>query len=133
MSDLGLTRSALANLPAAAGLTHVGVLRTSDTTRYRSAALDPGAATTLALGRHDFSFSLSTDAASAQPTTYLSTTFDPDAAPTMAPGPYTFGMEYDGRSRELSVTVRADWTWGDVMRGVAAAVRARRPWPRTGA
>lgn len=124
MSDLGLTRSALANLPADEGLTHVGVLRTSDTTRYHSAALDPGAATTLALGRHDFSFSLSTDAASAQPTTYLSTTFDPDAATTLTPGTYTFGMEYDGRSRDLSVTVRADWTWGDVMRGVAAAVRA---------
>ncbi len=55
--------------------------------RYHSAALDPGAATSLAVGRHDFSFSLDTDATDVQATTYLSTTFDPDAATTLAPGP----------------------------------------------
>ncbi len=124
LDELGMTRSALANTPAETGLTYVSVRSASATTRYHSASLDPGAATTLALGRHDFSFALSSDATTTQATTYLSKTMNTDAATTLAPGTYTFGMEYNGQSRDLSVTVRSGWTWGDVMRGVGAAIRA---------
>jgi hypothetical protein len=121
-SRLGLTATTPAAGPADIGATQVKVLQTAATTTVTSSLKDPGAASALAVGRHDFAVAVESDAGDAQPTTYLSSVLDPDAAAALAPGTYTFAVAYAGQTRELSVTVRSGWTVGDVMRGVSAAL-----------
>lgn len=122
LDRLGLAESAMAAGPAEPGTTLVRVGQTAAIPGIASPGRDPGAATTLAVGRHDFAFAIGDDAGRAQPTTYLSKALDAGAATSLAPGTYAFGLDSAGQTRELSVTVRAGWTWGDVLRGVGAAI-----------
>lgn len=130
---LGMARSATSKEAADPGLTWIKVLQAAGAPRYSGAPADPGAATPLAVGRHDFAVSAGSDASGVRPTTYLSRALDPDAATALAPGTYAFGLEYAGQTRELSVTVRPGWTVGDVMRGVAVAVSGRGTMDAAGA
>ena len=89
---------------------------------------DPNAPTTLAIGRHDFSVTIGQDE---QVTSYISKVFDPDAA-TLAPGVYDFSVDFNGQSKDLSITVGADWNWTDVLNAVAGRINAQAAYASTG-
>ena len=91
-------------------------------TLYTSTPVDPGAATTLALGRHDLSYAVG---AGDQPESYISKVYDPTQATTLAAGSYSFTSKYGGETRSHSVTIGSGWTWGDVLHAVGAEVNGQ--------
>ncbi len=119
-----MTRLGLAAVPAVAEAARpsvyaVSVDRLAQPTFFHSTAYDPGAATTLAAGLHHFAVATGTGA---QTESYVSNAFDPEAKTTLAPGTYTFTAGIGQASRQLAVTVKAGWTWGDVQNAVAATI-----------
>jgi|GEM_PF-2378787 len=121
LDQLGLQAASTVVSPADAAVDMVGVNRLAQPTFINSNTYDPGAATTLVVGLHTFSLATGTGD---QPTSYVSTAFDPDAATTLAPGTYTFGVSIGDQSRQLSVTVKSGWTWGEVLSAVSGQVNA---------
>ncbi|MBI4805067.1 MAG: hypothetical protein HY795_07515 [Desulfovibrio sp.] len=97
-------------------------------TMFSSTPVDPRAATSLALGRHDLAYSVGN---SDQPSTYISKVYDPSQATTLAAGTYSFTSTYAGEQRAHSVTIGTGWTWGDVLRTVGAEVNAHNSWVNT--
>jgi hypothetical protein len=97
-------------------------------TFFSSTPVDPGAATSLALGRHDLAYSVGD---SVEPSTYISKAYDPSQATTLTAGTYSFTSTYAGEERAHSVTIGSGWTWGDVLRAVGAEVNAQNSWVNT--
>jgi hypothetical protein len=108
--------------PATEAQHQVNVLQKSLPTAFTGAPVDPGAPTTLALGRHDMAYAVGTGD---QPQSYISKAYDPTQAATLAAGTYSFTSKYDGETRNHSLTVGSGWTWGDVMNAVAAEVNGQ--------
>lgn len=122
LSRLGMTAAAHVLSPAAVGSALVAVNQLAQPTYVHSTGYDPNAATSLAVGLHTFSFAVGLGE---QPTSYVSTPHDPDAATTLAPGTYQFSVSLSSQKRNLSVTVKAGWTWGDVQNAVAGQINAK--------
>jgi len=97
-------------------------------TFFSSTPVDPRAATSLALGRHDLAYSVGN---SDQPSTYISKAYDPTQATTLTAGTYSFTSTYAGEERTHSVTIGSGWTWGDVLRAVGSEVNAQNTWVKT--
>ncbi|MHC1713302.1 MAG: hypothetical protein AB9872_14235 [Solidesulfovibrio sp.] len=119
LSQLGMTAAATNTQPAVASTLQVSVPRRASPTYVHSTGYDANAKTTLAVGLHSFSFAVGTGD---QPTSYVSTALDADAATTIAPGTYDFSVAIGGDSRALSVSVKAGWTWGDVLNAVSGQI-----------
>lgn len=122
---LGLRDAAEPSGPAETGTTLLASPAQARPTFLHTTGYDPGAATTLATGLHTFSFATGS---AAQPTTYVSAAHDPDAATTLAPGTYGFTLTLGSQTRDLSVAVKAGWTWGDVQNAVAGQINAQPMW-----
>jgi len=117
-----------ANGTAALAQYQVTGLQMSQPTTFSSTAVDPGAATTLSLGRHNLAIS---EGDGVQPASYISTAYDPTQTTTLSAGTYTFTSSYAGETRTHSVTIGSTWTWGDVLRAVGAEVNAQPTWVDT--
>lgn len=94
-------------------------------TFFSSTPVDPRAATSLALGRHDLAYSVGDGD---QPSSYISKAYDPAQATTLAAGTYTFTSTYAGEERAHSVTIGSGWTWGDVLHAVGGEINAQSTW-----
>ncbi|MFP5257986.1 MAG: hypothetical protein ACLGQH_03070, partial [Acidobacteriota bacterium] len=121
LRELGLREAAAPTGPAATGTLLLSSPQQAQPTFYHTTGFDPGAATSLATGLHTFSFATGSGP---QPTTYVSAAHDPDAATSLAPGTYGFHLSLGDQARDLSVTVKAGWTWGDVQNAVAGQINA---------
>lgn len=121
LDRLGMTATTANTAPAETGTLEVAVSRLASPTYIPSTGYDANAPTSLAVGLHNFSFAVGSGS---QPTSYVSTAYDPDTATTLAPGTYDFGVTMGGDHRDLSVTVKAGWTWGDVENAVAGQISA---------
>lgn len=119
LSQLGLTAVPDVASAAAGAVYSLSVDRLAQPTFLHSATYDPGAATSLAVGLHHFSVATGTGT---QATSYVSDALDPEAATSLAPGTYSFTVRSGEASRQLSVTVKAGWTWGDVLAAVGGAL-----------
>lgn len=108
--------------PASEGQYAVLGLQAARPDCFSATPVDPGAATTLALGRHDFAYAVGSGD---QASTYISKAYAPGDTTTLAPGAYTFTSAYGGDKRSHSVTVKAGWTWGDVLRTVDGEINAQ--------
>ncbi|MYL83963.1 hypothetical protein GTA51_12570 [Desulfovibrio aerotolerans] len=122
LNALGLRASATPTGPAEARPWLISSPQQARPTFLHTTGYDPGAATTLATGLHTFSFATGS---AAQPTTYVSAAHGPDAATTIAPGTYDFTLTLGNQTRNLSVAVKAGWTWGDVQNVVAGQINAQ--------
>ncbi|WP_428564591.1 MAG: hypothetical protein ACP59X_02485 [Solidesulfovibrio sp. DCME] len=119
LSRLGVAAAANVASAATPSVYEVSVDRLAQPTYFHSTAYDPGAVTTLAAGLHHFSVATGTGT---QAASYVSDAFDPEAATTLSPGTYTFTAGIGQASRQLSVTVKSGWTWGDVLNAVTAKI-----------
>ncbi|MHC1790644.1 hypothetical protein [Solidesulfovibrio sp.] len=119
---LGLRAAAVPDGPAATGTRLIAATRQARPAFFQTTGFDPGAAATLATGLHTFSYATGSGP---QPTAYVSTAHDPDAATSLAPGTYDFSLSLGGQSRDLSVTVKAGWTWGDVLNAVEGQISSQ--------
>ncbi len=119
LSRLGVRASQNAMGPASEGNYIFQGLQGAAPTVFGSNPVDPGAATALAVGRHDLAFAVG-DAA--QPSSYISKAYDPTQATTLAAGTYSFTSTYGGEARSHSVKVLAGWTWNDVLQAVRAEI-----------
>lgn len=122
LSRLDMQKAASVASPAQVGTSLVAVNRLAQPTYIHSTAHDPKATTGLAAGLHAIGVATG---CGPQPTSYVSKAFDPDQATTLPPGTYGFGVSLGGQKRDLSVTVKAGWTWGDVQNAVAGQINAR--------
>ncbi len=121
LERLGLAAASSVAAPAQTGTLLVAAPELAQPTFIHSGAFDPNAPAGLSPGLHTFS---AATGAGGQPVTYVSTAFDPDAATTLSPGAYRFGVSLGGQTRDLAVTVKAGWTWGDVQNAVAGQINA---------
>jgi len=128
LSQLGVTSAANPTEPATLAQYQVTGLQLAEPTTFSSTPVDPGAATTLARGRHDLAYAVGDQA---QPSSYISKAFDPTQTTTLSAGTYTFTSTYGGETRSHSVTIGSNWTWGDVLRTVGAEVNAQPAWVNT--
>jgi len=122
LDALGLRTAAASAGPAEARTWLLSSPQQAQPTFLHTAGVDSGAATTLATGLHTFSFAVGSGA---QPTSYVSAAHDPDAATTIAAGTYGFTLKLGNQTRELSVAVKAGWTWGDVQNAVEGQINAQ--------
>ncbi len=122
VAQLGLTAAPNVAAPAAPAVYEASVDRLAQPAYVHSGLYDPGAATDLAVGLHRFSVATGTGTPQ---TSYVSKALDPDAATLLAPGKYTFTASVGDATRTLSVTVKAGWTWGDVLSAVAGQLSGR--------
>ena len=122
LDALGLRAAATPTGPAEARPWLISSPQQAQPTFLHTTGYDPGAATTLATGLHTFSFATGS---AAQPTTYVSAAHDPNAATTIAPGTYDFTLTLGNQTRNLSVAVKAGWTWGEVQNVVAGQINAQ--------
>ncbi len=111
--------------PAALGGHQLTGVQTALPTLFTSTPVDPRAATTLAVGRHDFGLAVGDGP---QASTYISTAYDPSQASTLSPGNYSFSVTSNGETRAHSVTVGSGWNMGDVLRAVGAEINAQPTW-----
>jgi hypothetical protein len=121
LTALGLRSAAIPNGPAETRTRMVSATKQAQPTFYHTTGYDPGAATSLETGLHTFAYATGSGD---QPTSYVSTARDPEAATTLSPGTYTFRLGIGATVRDLSVTVKAGWTWGDVQNAVAGQIGA---------
>ena len=119
LAKLGVRAALPAVGPAGQGNYSFQGLQSAAPTVFGSNPVDPGAATTLAVGRHDLAFAVG-DAP--QPSSYISKAFDPTQATTLAAGTYSFTSSYGGEARSHSVKVLAGWTWNDVLQAARAEI-----------
>ncbi len=127
--ELGLKETTVQTQPANDHLYQIKGGQKAVDPNYTSAAFDPGEATALALGSHNFSYTLGSGE---QPTSYISSVFDPDETTTLAAGDYDFSYTFGSETKTMTVSVQDGWTWGDVMRGVAANINAHPVMSTTG-
>ena len=119
LSQLRLYAAANPSGPATQNQYLITGVQLARPTSFASSAVDPGAQTSLAIGRHDLAYSLGSGP---QPGTYISKVFDPTQAASLAPGTYSFTSTYGTETRAHQVTVGQGWTWGDVLRAVGADI-----------
>ena len=119
LSQLRLSATSNPIGPAQEGQYWITGVQLAQPTSYTSEAVDPGAETSLSLGRHDLAFSLGNGA---QTSSYISKAFDPTQATTLAPGNYSFTSTYGQETRAHQITIGQGWTCGDVLRAVAADI-----------
>ncbi len=122
LSQLGMTAANNPIGPATEWEYNVTALQKALPTAFTSTAVDPRAATTLALGRHDFAYAVGDGD---QQSSYISKAYTPGDTSTIAPGTYSFTSSYGGDTRNHSVTVQAGWTWGDVLRTVSGEINGQ--------
>ncbi len=122
LSQLGLKAADNPIGPAEDKQYQISVLQKAAPTAYTSTPVDPNASTTLALGRHDMAYAVGTGD---QPQSYISKVYDPAQAATLAAGTYSFTSQYDGETRNHSLTIGSGWTWGDVLSAVKAEVNGQ--------
>ena len=122
LDALGLRAAATPTGPAEARPWLVSSPQQAQPTFLHTTGVDSGAATPLATGLHTFSFAVGSGA---QPTSYVSAAHDPDAATTIAAGTYGFTLTLGNQTRDLSVAVKAGWTWGDVQNAVEGQINAQ--------
>ena len=122
LQSLGIRSAAVPDGPAEARTRMVGATRQAQTAFFHTTGFDPGAATSLATGLHTFAYATGSGET---PTSYVSTARDPDAATTLSAGTYKFRVAMGETVRNLSVAVKAGWTWGDVQNAVAGQITAQ--------
>ena len=122
LAQLGMTAANNPIGPATEQEYAVTGLQKAMPSAFSSSPVDPRAATTLALGRHDFAYAVGPGD---QQSTYISKAYAPGDTSTLTPGTYTFTSTYGGDKRSHAVTVQAGWTWGDVLRTVAGEINAQ--------
>ena len=121
VEQLDMRAAAAVSEPADEATIQLSAPRLASPTYIKSSGYDPNDPTTLSVGLHSFGLSVGS-AEEARATTYVSTAFDPDAATTLTPGTYNFTASVGGQTRNLSVTVKNGWTWGDVLNAVRGQI-----------
>jgi len=125
LASLRMTRTSNPIGAAAETVYNVTPLQRALPTLFTSTPVDPRAATTLAVGRHDLAYAVGTGD---QTSTYISTAVDPEAATTLAAGTYTFTSQYAGETRTHSLDIGSGWTWGQVLSAVASEINGGNGW-----
>lgn len=129
LKDMGMKEMPVQTSPATAKNYHISAPQLAVAPTYTSTGFDPRAATSLSVGRHDFSMERGLGE---QTSTYISSVFDPEDATTLAAKDYSFTTTFGGKSKTMTVSVENGWTWNDVLNAVGAQINAHAAISSTG-